>query len=239
MDFDGIEETIDVDPYDGDEGACYLRTLLPAPFHNARCWWSHTSSAGFKPGMRMRLAFWLDRRTSDAELKQWLCSSPVDLALFHEIQVHYVASPMLVDLSDPIEQRSGVLDGDENVAVPEIKIAKPNRAFQRSMRCTLNTSGKPFEDAMAMIIRAIMSTEPAGPHPWGGTGRHHALFCGSLAATHIVRRFILNAGDFDDMAEFTQGVFNLLAAAGAAAGIEPAAEIERTINNAWRVGGLA
>jgi hypothetical protein len=187
----------------------------------------------------MRLAFWLDRPVSDAELKQWLCGAPVDLCLFHEIQVHYVAAPILIDVPDPIERRFGVLDGDEAVTVPAIEIKNPDRSFQRAQHRVFSTSSRPLHDTLMMIASAIMATEPAGPHVWGGTGRHHALFCGALSASNLVRRYILEGGrNFDDMANFAKAVFEVLAKVGEAVGIEPAAEVERTINNAWRFGGI-
>src|SRR4051794_20791860 len=54
---------------DGALSGLYLRSLLPAEFHRVSFWWSFTASAGFKPGLRMRLAFWLDRPVSGEELK--------------------------------------------------------------------------------------------------------------------------------------------------------------------------
>ncbi len=50
--------------------AAYLRTLLPPEFHEAACWWSFTGSQGFKPGLRMRLAFFHDLPLTCADLKR-------------------------------------------------------------------------------------------------------------------------------------------------------------------------
>jgi len=67
---------------------------LPREFAGRSCWWQMTSSAGIKPGVRLRLWFWLARAVSDAEAKRWLADAPVDLALYSPVQAHYTAPPI-------------------------------------------------------------------------------------------------------------------------------------------------
>jgi hypothetical protein len=81
LDFDSVEGA-PCDRLDGAAGAAWLRERLPAPFHGAACWWAHSSSAGIKPGLRMRLGFWLSRPLTGDECGRLLAAAPVDHALF-------------------------------------------------------------------------------------------------------------------------------------------------------------
>jgi hypothetical protein len=60
----------------------------PPEFQNVSTWWQMTNSAGIKPGIRLRLWFWLDRPVTDDEAKRWLAYAPVDQALYSPVQVH-------------------------------------------------------------------------------------------------------------------------------------------------------
>lgn len=96
------------------------RNLLPEPFRGAVCWYQATGGAGFKPGVRLRLGFWLDRAVSNLEIKTWLRGLPLDFSIFTPSQPCFVANPSLAPgLEDPVRVRSGVLPGQHNqVAVP-------------------------------------------------------------------------------------------------------------------------
>ena len=61
IDFDDVPGPYRFDPRDGELAAIYCRTLLPEPWRRCSYWWGLSSSAGFKPGVRIKLAFWLDR----------------------------------------------------------------------------------------------------------------------------------------------------------------------------------
>jgi hypothetical protein len=99
---------------------------LPAAFHGAACWYQFTSSAGIKPGLRIRLGFWLDRPLGESELKGWLGQRPgLDRSVFRTSQPIYIAKPVLAGgASDPLEgrcERSGLIAGKiDPVVVPEI-----------------------------------------------------------------------------------------------------------------------
>ena len=79
---------------------------------------------GIKQGkVRLHLWYWLSRPCSDAEMKGWLQESPVDLALFNPVQMHYTANPVFLDgATDPFPDRSGMYEpsGIMEVAVPEL-----------------------------------------------------------------------------------------------------------------------
>lgn len=72
-DFDSVECPPWIDwRKEPNAAAAFLRSLLPPEFHEATCYWSFTGGQGFKRELRMRLAFWHDRRVAGAELKAWL-----------------------------------------------------------------------------------------------------------------------------------------------------------------------
>jgi hypothetical protein len=97
---------------------------LPEQFRNVQCWYQFSSNMGIKQGkVRLHLWYWLSRPCSDAEMKGWLQESPVDLALFNPVQMHYTANPVFLDGAlDPFPDRSGMYEpsGIMEVAVPEL-----------------------------------------------------------------------------------------------------------------------
>jgi hypothetical protein len=105
----GDADPAPIDPVHDPELVCRTAvSTLPGEFHAASAWWQMTSSAGIKPGIRLRLWYWLDRPVSDEEAKRWLEASPVDRSLFNPIQAHYVAAPIFDPPElDPVPARSG------------------------------------------------------------------------------------------------------------------------------------
>jgi hypothetical protein len=92
---------------------------LPREFHGARCLVQATASHGFKPGLRLRLWYWLDRPVSTAELKRWLPAEVVDHAVFSAAQIIYTAAPVFDGASDPLPVRLvQYMSGDPVVQVP-------------------------------------------------------------------------------------------------------------------------
>jgi Primase C terminal 2 (PriCT-2) len=128
LDFDSIVGPA-TDPArlgDPEEAVRFLASHLPPVFHGASCWWQFTSGAGIKPGIRMRLAYWLSRPLSDQELKSWLPGPPIlDHAIFAPVQPIYVARPIFEEGDDPVPVRSGIFRaGRDTVKVP-LDIAPP------------------------------------------------------------------------------------------------------------------
>jgi hypothetical protein len=76
--------------------ACIDRALftLPEEFWSGDCVAQATASHGLKPGLRLRLWFWLDRPISGAEAEAWLANAPVDRAIFRAGQLIYTAAPV-------------------------------------------------------------------------------------------------------------------------------------------------
>lgn len=183
FDIDGIGLPAEFDPLaDPTATVRLVRGKLPTCFHAVTCWYQFTSGAGVKPGLHIRLGFWLDRSLGETDLKSWLCQRvpeagkprkdwyreyPVDPAVFRTAQPIYVAAPIIEEpAQDPLAgrcARSGVVDGAvETVIVPHIE-ARPVERDQVGA-----ASGEPVRATFAEALGAI------GDHD-GGAGCHNAL----------------------------------------------------------------
>ena len=108
-------------PSDPAGAAAEVRRTLPRPFQNAACYWHASNSAGIKPGVRLHLWFWCSRPVDCAEWRAWSkqWSVSVDASVFRAVQPHYTADPQQ-GFPDPKAARTGVLQGEPEVVVPEI-----------------------------------------------------------------------------------------------------------------------
>src|SRR5206468_9468958 len=84
---------------------------LPPEFRDVRCIAQATASHTFKPGIRLRLWYWLDRAISGAEVKRWLAGATVDHAIFGAAQIIYTAGPIFDGTRDPLSNRIISLPG--------------------------------------------------------------------------------------------------------------------------------
>lgn len=161
----------------------WVRAKLPPCFHDVACWYQYTGSAGIKPGLHIRLGFWLDRPLGEAELKRWLGQKvpepgkaakawfreyPVDPAVFTTTQPIYVATPIVeVGAQDPLAgrcARSGLIGGaSDTVVVPRLDDARPVERNAASA-----APGGPVGATFTECLAAI------GDHE-GGAGCHGAL----------------------------------------------------------------
>jgi hypothetical protein len=98
---------------------------LPEAFSGVRCVAQATAGHGIKPGIRLRLWYWLDRLTTAAELRVWLKDSPADPAVFRPAQLIYTAAPLFEGMPDPLPARLAVLSGAEEVQVPSAEVLAP------------------------------------------------------------------------------------------------------------------
>jgi hypothetical protein len=109
--------------------AKFVISQLPEEFHGAGHWWQLTASAGFKPGIRMRLAFWLDRALTGQDIKQWLAKVKcLDHSIYTANQLIYAAWPIFEKgVKDPVPRgkRSGLVQG-KVVSPPERRPALDN-----------------------------------------------------------------------------------------------------------------
>ena len=99
--------------------AAHAREHLPAAFHDARCVAVASGSHGIKPGLRLRLWFWLHRPLTGPDCRRWLRGFPVDPALFSPAQLTYTAAPVFeVGALDPVPHRMALLPGTRAEVAP-------------------------------------------------------------------------------------------------------------------------
>lgn len=179
MDIAGDADPTPIDPVRDWALVCAASVAtLPAEFQGITAWWQMTSSAGIKPGIRLRLWFWLDRPVSDAEAKRWLEGCPVDTALYNPVQAHYVAAPIFDPTSlDPVPKRSGWFWRCANmVPVPELpEPAPPPRPQWQRRSDRAPARAQAYADA---CLRAVAAASPGDRH---NTLRSTALKLFSLA----------------------------------------------------------
>lgn len=231
LDVDKVEGDPPCDPRDGPGVAAWVAGQMPEEMQGASYWWAFTSSAGIKPGVRMRLAYWLSRAVDQWELDLWLNGHPVDHSVFRPVQVIYLARPIFRGLADPIATRSGVQPhGAPTVEVPVIVKPEPEgaAAWERlgRWRHTVSESRSPDHD-LEEALGTFCSTPEAGANAWGGHGRHHALYVAVLSLCAHIRRGFLPV-------DLVRREF--MAAAGS---LDRREEVARHIENALRRGRVA
>jgi hypothetical protein len=127
LDVDSLPAPAGLDPCDGGNAAAHCRRLLPLPWRAATCWWALSASAGFKPGIRIKLAFWLDRPMLGAEVARHLAGCPIDPCTLRAVQPIYLAAPILTGgIADPVPVRCGLaVAADDAVELPELPPPAP------------------------------------------------------------------------------------------------------------------
>jgi len=88
------------------------KSYLPSAFRKSAFVYQYSSSAGFKPGLRLHYWFWLEEPLNCPEVKRILTRSRscVDLSLYNPVQPHYTSWPILRGLADPIAgMREGIV----------------------------------------------------------------------------------------------------------------------------------
>lgn len=129
IDIDTVALPPGLNPFDLENCAAYVRSLLPLAFRRARCIAVATSGYCIKDGLRFRFWFRFDCPLSCAELKRWLQNenAPVDLSPMHPIGFAYTADPLFADpADDPLPSgRLVTLDGDPAVTTPDSKALQP------------------------------------------------------------------------------------------------------------------
>jgi hypothetical protein len=131
VDVEGLPIPPGVDPADPAMAGGAARRALPAPFRAARAVVQLSAKAGLLPEIRVHLWFMLDRAITDAEAKRWLRGAPVDPSIYQPIGIHYIASPIFMDVDDPcIDGRLAILPGYAEVAVPDLsEQERPRQAY--------------------------------------------------------------------------------------------------------------
>ncbi len=91
---------------------------LPAAFHDVRCIAQASAGHGIKPGVRMRLWYWLSRPATGPELQRWLRGSCADPSVFRPAQLIYTAAPVFEGGVDHLPSRIADIPGRPLVPIP-------------------------------------------------------------------------------------------------------------------------
>jgi hypothetical protein len=203
IDFAGDGDPAPIDPVADWALVCRAAiSTLPLQFHNVSAWWHMTSSAGTKPGIRLRLWFWLDRPVTDDEAKRWLADAPVDRSLYSPAQVHYVARPIFDPPElDPVPLRSGWFWSHSNVvpvpALPEPEAVNLDHLAGRSW--TAPAHATPTRRALRYAdagLRAIARASPGTRHPTllaVGVRLYSLADAGLLDPAHVTQQLLAAA----------------------------------------------
>jgi hypothetical protein len=222
IDIDHLPGPYCFDPLDGELAAEFARTRLPHECRRATCWWQLTSSAGIKPGIHLRLAFWLDRPVDKKFLDRWFGEAPTDRSVFRPVQAIYCARPILRGVPDPVRQRPGLLeDRDDLVRVPELPAEAPQPVRQThspdGRRYVSGSTQDVAERRLDALCRAI---ERAGVG-----GRHRCLIWAAARAVEL------------DDALPRETIAQALIAAAQRAGVDDhEADLARQVRNGFKLG---
>ena len=161
----------------------HLIAQLPAEFHDVTYHYQLSSSAGLGATdiASMHVWFWLSEPRSDEELKRWakrlnkaLGRRVVDPALFNDVQAHYVAAPIFVEMADPLPVRSALVEKTKDEV--DLHIPEDESDQERTARASGRHGASPGFEAILPQI---------GDHP-GGQGFHEPIIraAASYVATH-------------------------------------------------------
>jgi hypothetical protein len=160
---------------------------LPETFGGVRCVAQATAGHGIKPGIRLRLWFWLSRLTAAAELRVWLKDTPADPAVFRPAQLIYTAAPLFEGLPDHLTCRLVMLPGAEEIEVPsEAALAPPPRRPFKPLPEPNSLAGSRYAVAALKAAAARVTTAPvAQRHP---TCMHQTRSLGRLVEAGLLAR---------------------------------------------------
>ncbi|MCW3476331.1 hypothetical protein [Limobrevibacterium gyesilva] len=129
LDVDSAERPEAVPAHDLPGCAAAAIRGLPKAFHDASCIVQASGSHGLKPGLRLRLWYWLSRPLTGPELKRWFRGVPVDPAVFRPAQVIYTAAPIFDRAADnPLSARMVAVSGaSSTVTAPSAAALAPPR----------------------------------------------------------------------------------------------------------------
>jgi hypothetical protein len=156
LDFDTLPLPEGVEPEDLIACAHAAIESLPEEFLWVRTVVQATAGHGLKPGLRLRLWYWLDRPVCGDELKHWLQCVPVDRSVFGAAQVIYTAAPIfLPGAFDPLPTRIAVIPGADAVIVPTPdKFQPPPRPIALNHPGEDDFNGRAIEGLIRSVVQA-------------------------------------------------------------------------------------
>ena len=212
LDMDGIERPAHVQADDLTGCAKEAIARLPAAFRSVRCIVQASASHGIKPGCRLRLWYWMDRLTTDAEATYWL-RGVVDPAVFRTVQPIYTAAPVFAEgMQDHLPTRIAAMPGAAAVAVPSPPdlippAPKPPPPLPR-----------PTDSGAGRYAFAALANAAARVQRASVGDRHKTLLREAAGLARFIHAGLLSSGD----------VSGTLHGAGASAG-KPEKEIARIV----------
>lgn len=222
LDFDEVPGPYRFDPCDGALAAAYCRSLLPAEWHRCSFWWGLSSSAGFKPGVRIKLAFWLDRACTGREVERHLAGCPIDASTLRAVQPIFVARPILVNVTDPIRQRSG-FEEDAHDAVP---MPEPMEEVPAQARPSLSPAGRRYVSGASHTVAERRLDALCGAIERSAVGgRHRCLIWAAARAVEL-----------DDTLPREHIAMELITAARRAGLPDSDTDLQRQVRNGFRIG---
>jgi len=167
-------------------------TRLTDAFHGAACIAQATAGHGIKPGIRLRLWFWLSRPTEGGELKRWAKGSPADPSIFGAVQPIFTAGPVFAEgMTDHLHVRLVTIDGQAEVQVPPPEaLAPPPRPEPKPLPEVNSLAGNRY--AMAALRGAVarVATAPVD-------SRHPTCLAQSMSLARLVDAGLLARSDVE------------------------------------------
>jgi hypothetical protein len=218
LDLDSLALPEYVAPTDLPACAAVAIERLPPAFRGASCIVQATGSHGIKPGLRLRLWYWLDRPTTGAELKAWLCAAPIDRSVFGAAQLIYTATPVFVGCRDHLPRRFAWLSGEATLRMPpsEEALATPSRKPLPQLRITSHAEAREYAYAALVQAARRISTAVEGE-------RHSTLIAACCRLTPLLRARVVDESTAREVAR----------RAAEAAGMDDRREIDLAISWAF------
>jgi len=184
VDIDELEAPSSVNPVSLD-AVEYAISKLPEEFRHVSTFFQFSANAGLKgQQIKLHLWYWLDRPVTDSDLRHWakdfnqrIGTKLVDPALYHGVQSHFIAAPILEGIPDPVQERSGLIVKENHTV--EIHLPAPEYVKIEGV----SGGGALADYSLDDILNAI------GDHP-GGEGFHAPL---RNASWQLVREFGIEA----------------------------------------------
>lgn len=136
LDVDEFELPEGIDPYSQEAIEYFIRNHLPSELHGITCSAHFSPSTGIidptkgqlvKQGLNVHLIFVLNFPATSYQASYWLKDYPVDDALFHTVQAHYVMDPVIGEgITCLVRDRHILIKGNKDVVtVPQLVKSHP------------------------------------------------------------------------------------------------------------------
>lgn len=194
LDLDGLAAPAGTDITDLLACAKAAVAQLPSAFHRASLIVQPTASHGIATGLRLRLWFWLDRPTADAELRCWLKAAPVDQSIFGAAQLIYTASPVFESGAvDPLPERLAVLFGQvDEVPVPDAETLKPPQRNYPPPPAPGDVRADAYARTTMTYVAVAVMRAPVGK-------RHDTLVIGARRLAELEQRGLIAPAETDEL----------------------------------------